>query len=245
MTASVWSESATIQSTANADNTLKDQLFTAIAGQVLFVLTNFQYESNTHSLLVEINGVSQYLGTDYTETSRTSITLVTPAEVGDSVVVRGYIGGTAAVAASTSAAAALASQNAAFNSAVFADARAADSNNSAIASANSAIASANFAAGLVATSTTNIIVGQGSKVFAIQAGKQFAAGQFLVATSAADHNIFLYGTVTSYAGTSLDLNVTVTGPNGSAADWVITVSGAQGPSGNSVPDFLYTTLGVV
>lgn len=113
MSASIWNPAGTTVPTANADNTLKYQEFTATAGQTVFTLTDFTYATGTDSLLVYINGVDQVITQDYTETSSTVVTLVTAAELGDQVVIRGYVGGTAAVAASTSATAAAASAAAA------------------------------------------------------------------------------------------------------------------------------------
>lgn len=106
MSASIWNPAGTVVPTSNADNTLKHEVFNATAGQTVFTLTTFQYQPATQSLLVEINGVAQVLGLDYTETSNSSITLNSGAEINDQVVIRGYIGGTAAVAAQASAAAA-------------------------------------------------------------------------------------------------------------------------------------------
>lgn len=109
MSASIWDQSSTIGSTANADGTYKAQRFVATAGQTLFTLTVFAYQIATGSSILEINGVAQFLTLDFLETSNTSFTLVTPAEVGDIVVFRGFIGGTAAVAAEGSAGASAAS----------------------------------------------------------------------------------------------------------------------------------------
>ena len=110
MSASIWNPSGTVVPTANADNTLKTQVFTATAGQTLFTLTLFTYQPATQSLLVIVNGVDQILTTDYLETSGSSITFTSALELNDEVVIRGFVGGTAAQAASASAAAAAASQ---------------------------------------------------------------------------------------------------------------------------------------
>lgn len=145
--ASVWGNATQIPSTANADNTYKSQQFTATAGQTLFTLTNFAYQVGTGSLLVYVNGVDQYIGTDFTETSNSSVTLVTAAEAGDLVVIRGLIGSTGASNAADSAADAQ-------NSAIAAAASATAAAGSATASANSATASA-ASATAAATSETN------------------------------------------------------------------------------------------
>lgn len=114
----IFNPSAVITSTANADNSYKAQRFIATAGQTVFTLTTFAYQVSTGSIVLEINGVAQFITEDFTETSNTSITLTTPAEVGDVVVIRGFIGGTNAVAAEASASAAEVSKLAADASAV-------------------------------------------------------------------------------------------------------------------------------
>lgn len=103
MSSSIWQGSQVIQSSANADNTYKAQRFIATEGQTLFTLTSFVYAVGSGSLVVEVNGVSQFIGNDFTETANNKVTLVTPAEDGDVVVIRGFIGGTNAVAAEQSA----------------------------------------------------------------------------------------------------------------------------------------------
>lgn len=109
----IWVGSNIIASTANADNTYLAQRYTATAGQTVFTLTVFAYQVATGSLIVEINGVAQFIGVDFTETSNSSVTFVSPLELNDIVVIRGFIGGTAAVAAQASAAAASISEVAA------------------------------------------------------------------------------------------------------------------------------------
>ena len=111
MGASIWTP--TVLPTANTDGTFIPQVFDATAAQTLFNLSAFSYEPGTHSLLVYKNGLVLELGVNFTETSRTSFTLTSPAALHDNILAQGFIGGTAAVAAETSAAAALASQVAA------------------------------------------------------------------------------------------------------------------------------------
>ena len=103
---SIWAGDAALPSTANADNTYLVQTFTATAGQTLFTLSGFAYQTGTNSLEVFVNGVRQFITTDYTETSNTSFTLTTGVEAGDLVAAIGIVGGTGASSAATSAAAA-------------------------------------------------------------------------------------------------------------------------------------------
>lgn len=100
-------------------------------------------------------------------------------------------------------------------------------------SAAAALASQNaLTAGLSATSTTSLLIATGAKTFTTQAGKLFVAGQFLLASSAANNANFMHGTVTSYTTTSLVMNIVDTGGSGTFADWNIVLSGTQGPAGS-------------
>lgn len=65
----------------------KTQRFTATASQTVFVLTTFDYEPNVGNLAVYKNGVRLFAGFDYTETSATVITLLTPAALNDKISV--------------------------------------------------------------------------------------------------------------------------------------------------------------
>jgi len=110
MGASIWEGSTTIASTANANNSYKSERFAANASHVttgLFTLTVFVYAVGTGSLDVFINGASQFITIDFTETSPTTVT-VPGVELGDIVVIRGLIGGDASQSAAASAAAAAA-----------------------------------------------------------------------------------------------------------------------------------------
>ncbi len=85
---------------------------------------------------------------------------------------------------------------------------------------------------LVGTSTTSLAVAMGSTVFTTQAGLSIGNGQFLIAVSAADATNYMFGTVTSYSGTTLTINVTAISGSGTHADWNIFSSGPQGASGS-------------
>ena len=149
---------------------------------------------------------------------------------------------TSAAAASTSAgnaltsqAAALASASAAATSATTSSTQAAISTTQANAAAASALAAAAYAAALVATSTTSLLIAVASRTFTTQTGKQFAAGQFISAVSAANNANFMHGQVTSYSATTLVVNVTDIGGSGTLGDWNLSISGSQGSAGVSVP----------
>lgn len=149
---------------------------------------------------------------------------------------------TSAAAASTSAgnaltsqAAALASASAAATSATTSSTQAAISTTQANAAAASALAAAAYAAALTATSTTSLLIAVASRTFTTQTGKQFAAGQFISAVSAANNANFMHGQVTSYSATTLVVNVTDIGGSGTLGDWNLSISGSQGSAGVSGP----------
>lgn len=114
MTASIWNGSTVIGSTANADNSYLVQRFGApTEGQTLFTLTSFSYAVGTNSLEVFIDGVRQVIGTDFTETSPTSFTLLAPgARATDVVDAVGLVGSVNSTGAAASAAASAASATA-------------------------------------------------------------------------------------------------------------------------------------
>lgn len=138
--------------------------------------------------------------------------------IGDAATVSGN-SDTSATASAASAAAALVSQNAAASSAA-----------NALTSENNAAANA---AGFTATSTTSLALATGTKVFTIQTGKQFTAGNQVKIVSAADNNNYFYGTVVSYVGTTLTTTITEIGGSGTYADWTIALSGVKGATGSA------------
>lgn len=129
-----------------------------------------------------------------------------------------------ATAAAASAAAASGSASSASGSAGTATTQASNA-------AASAVLAASIASGLIGTSTSSLLIEVASKTFATQAGKLFASGQFITASSAADSANFMFGQVTSYSGTTLIVNVLVVGGSGTLADWNLSVSGARGAQG--------------
>lgn len=63
------------------------ETFTATAAQTVFVLTQFSYEPNVGNLAVYKNGVRLFSPANYTETSPTTITLVSGAALNDKIQV--------------------------------------------------------------------------------------------------------------------------------------------------------------
>jgi len=98
-----------------------------------------------------------------------------------------------------------------------------------------AAASASAASALAnSTSTTSLVIATGAKAFTTQASKQYAAGQFVLAVSAADSANYMHGQITSYSGTSLVAEISNIGGSGTLTDWNISVSGSRGAVGAGV-----------
>jgi len=94
----------------------------------------------------------------------------------------------------------------------------------------------NLSAATEGTSTTSLTIGTGTKVFATT--KQFVAGQFFSATSAANSANYMHGVVVSYVNPTLTTTVTDISGTGTFADWNLSISGSQGlpgPSGGLGP----------
>lgn len=98
------------------------------------------------------------------------------------------------------------------------------------ASAAASAASALGAPGTNATSTTSLAIGSGSKVFTIQTGKLFSAGQYMVAASAADPTNQMVGLVTAHnSGTgALTLSIVSFSGSGTKTDWVLSLASQSG-----------------
>lgn len=79
---------------------------------------------------------------------------------------------------------------------------------------------------LKASSTTSLTPGAGSKTFAVEAGRSFVAGMYLVATSSGAPGNKMSGTVVSYdvATGALELLVDAFAGTATRADWVIGVA---------------------
>lgn len=105
----------------------------------------------------------------------------------------------------------------------------------ALASAASASATAaqGYAAALQGTSTTSLTVGTGTQTITTQASKQFATGQMVLVVDQASSANYMFGTVTSYSGTTLVVSVSATGGSGTKTAWNIFLSGIQGPKGDA------------
>ena len=144
--------------------------------------------------------------------------------------------GNSATTANTRAGAANTSANNAADSATAAA-------GSAQAASNSASAAASSVTGLTATSTSSNTVTTGAKTFTVQASKQFVAGVDIKVVDASNAANAIYGTITSYSGTTLVIaGASVTG-SGTVANWNISVvgktgsQGVVGPAGGSGPTF--------
>lgn len=92
MGASIWTPSASIQSTINANSTLKAESFLAGIGQSEFTLTKFAYTTGTGSIVVIHNGGVQQLLADYNEIDSVTVRLTFACNAGDTVQVLGFVG---------------------------------------------------------------------------------------------------------------------------------------------------------
>ena len=86
-----------------------------------------------------------------------------------------------------------------------------------------------------ATSATSFAVGTGSKTFAIQAGKAFQVGQWVLIQETSIAANQMLGQITAYAGTSLTVNVTAVGGSGTHADWTIVLTNSAAAAGYQPP----------
>lgn len=109
------------------------------------------------------------------------------------------------------------------------------------ADALAAAASVLNAPGTQATSTSSRSIGIGSKAFAIQTGKAFVVGQFVLVASTASPAAYMHGQITAHddvAG-SLTVDVTLVSGSGTHAAWTITLSApAQVMPAGAVVGFL-------
>ena len=104
MTATIWNPGTVIATTVNAQGAIKESQLLS-AGQTTITLTTITYTIGIGAIYVYLNGSLIRIGADYTESSTTSITLTTPALLGDEITVMGVV----AVAASAGSAAQTAS----------------------------------------------------------------------------------------------------------------------------------------
>ncbi len=89
---------------------------------------------------------------------------------------------------------------------------------------------------VIGTSTSSIVVSNGSKSLTTQANLQFTVGSEIKVTSTASPSNYLLGQVTAY--TQLTGEMTFTGTatgSGTFTAWSISLSGAQGPQGPTGP----------
>lgn len=89
------------------------------------------------------------------------------------------------------------------------------------------------APGTSATSTTSSVIGTGSKTFAIQTGKAFSVGQFVIAADQTTPANYMVGQITAHNSTtgSLTVNVTVTGGSGTLSNWIISLTALASAAG--------------
>lgn len=74
----------------NANGQIYEEVQIATLNQVLFTLLTFTYTAGTKTINVFKNGLRLRRGTDYTETSTTQVTLITPCAAGDTITFTAY-----------------------------------------------------------------------------------------------------------------------------------------------------------
>lgn len=94
-----------------------------------------------------------------------------------------------------------------------------------------AITASDGANALRGTSTTSLTVGAGNQTLTTQAGKQFAAGNYVTISRTSSPTTLMHGVVTSYSGSTLVVSVTTFSGSGTFTDWTIALSGAKGNDG--------------
>lgn len=92
MTSSVWNPAAFEVAQVNAAGVMKEESFSATAGQTVFTLTTYAYAVGTGSLLVFKNGALGVRGVDWIETDTFTFTLLAGANVNDVIVAVGFVG---------------------------------------------------------------------------------------------------------------------------------------------------------
>lgn len=88
-------------------------------------------------------------------------------------------------------------------------------------------------AGYLATSTSSVAIGTGSKTFTTQSGLAYTVGARVRVSSEGDTSNWMEGLVTAYSGVTLALNVTLTNGSGTHADWNINLAGERGATGGT------------
>lgn len=89
----------------------------------------------------------------------------------------------------------------------------------------------------VATSTTSLALGTGTKVFTAQTGKAYATGARVRAASNAGPSNYMEGVVASYSGATLTVTIDRTGGSGTFNDWNISLAGDVGSQGVVGPGY--------
>lgn len=96
-----------------------------------------------------------------------------------------------------------------------------------------------------ATSTTSNTVGTGLKTFAIETGKGFVRGQFVVVANTPAPSSYLLGQVESYSSVTGELvvNAASVGGSGTFSAWAISVASA--PMDSGIQQFFFINQGVI
>jgi hypothetical protein len=89
--------------------------------------------------------------------------------------------------------------------------------------------------GYAATSTTSLTLGIATQTLTTQLNLAYSAGAEVLLTYTGNTSDYMYGTVTSYSGTTLVVATTGSAGSGTFASWNINLIGLPGQPGSSVP----------
>lgn len=86
-----------------------------------------------------------------------------------------------------------------------------------------------------ATSASSIAIGIGARTFAIEAGKDFAADEYVLVYQTSDPDNAMLGKITSYAGGSLAMLSVAAGGAGTHTDWTLVLANSPASAGRVPP----------
>lgn len=82
------------------------------------------------------------------------------------------------------------------------------------------------------TSTSSVAIGTGSKSFTTAAALTLGVGAYMLIAETANPTVnWMFGQISSIAGTSVTINVTLVGGSGTISAWTLTVAGTRGADG--------------
>ncbi|HEX2653569.1 MAG TPA: hypothetical protein VHN11_07960 [Xanthobacteraceae bacterium] len=93
------------------------------------------------------------------------------------------------------------------------------------------------------TSSTPVTIGLGVQTFAVNPGKMWSPGNYLMISEASNPTNFMLGQIVSYTGSSLVVNVAQASGSGTHVNWTISLSGSPGKLGNAAIEYTLDGMG--